>query len=210
MVQPTDVSKSKHRAAAARPGGPMLRGEGLKSLAPPTVETTLEPTRTFFIGAAEKRGRSDYMPTNSSRRGRGRPGYSPTDADRRKVSIAAGGGVRHLDIAFALGISRETLEQHYQSELAQGAIARRIEVLQALYTAAKKGSASAAKAYLLAEPQMAAPPLGEAATLPAVAPARVEPVGKKEAQQQAAGVAQAGTDWENDLPRHGAPHSTLQ
>jgi len=153
------------------------------------------------------------MPTKRAtepKRGRGRPPHAPTPALRRRVSIAAGGGMRHEDIALALGINRDTLAKYYEQELSVGAMERRAEVMQALHAAAKRGSSSAAKAYLLLEPQLAAPPLPDGVSpqpeAPGPAPApepRQARVGKKEQQKADAVTAQQGTDWESLLP--GAP-----
>lgn len=127
-------------------------------------------------------------------RPRGRPAFAPTAAQRRQVSIAAGGGMRHVDIATALGISRETLEKHFEVELAGGALARRMEVLQALHAAAKKGSSSAARAYLQHEATPAVPPR------PAAEPdAKPAPLGKKEQAQADAVTAARGTEWDSLL-----------
>ena len=107
--------------------------------------------------------------------------------------------MRHEDIAVALGIARDTLEKHYAHELTTVATMRRMEVLQGLHAAAKRGSSSAAKAYLAIEPQLAAPPAPPDA--PAVAaPARVRPEGKKAQAAEDAKTAQVGTDW-GDLLR---------
>lgn len=156
------------------------------------------------------------MPSKATtmKRPRGRPAHAPTPATRRQVAVAAGGGMRHLDIAIALGISRETLEKHYADELAGGATKRRLEVLNAMFAAAKKGSSSAAKVYLAAEPELAVPTLpadaGEAAPAKPSAQAVVHPVGKplgkKEQAQVDAATAAAGTDWANLLN----PPSPLQ
>lgn len=149
------------------------------------------------------------MPSKpAAKRPRGRPAHVPTPALRRKVSVAAGGGMRHVDIATALGISRETLEKWYESELSAGATLRRLEVLAALHTAATRGSSSAAKAYLQFEPQFAVPPGdGDAAGAPAAAPApsAVPPrLGKKDQAQADAETASVGTEWA-DLMKPAAP-----
>ena len=147
------------------------------------------------------------MPKKPTGRPRGRPAHAPTAATRRQVSLAAGGGMRHEDIALAIGITRDTLTKHYPVELSTGASLRRLEVLCALHAAAKKGSSSAAKAYLAVEPQLAAPPLaeGEVAPAPAVpipAPAPAARVmGKKEQAKADAGTAAVGTGWDELLPR---------
>lgn len=77
-----------------------------------------------------------------------RPTYKPTAAQRRQVAIAAGGGMSHEQIALGMGIARNTLEKHFEAELSTGAYAKRLEVLQAVHAAAKRGNMAAAKAYL--------------------------------------------------------------
>lgn len=143
------------------------------------------------------------MPTNSvAKRGRGRPAFKPTAAQKRQVSIAAAGGMRHDDIAIAMGVCRDTLSKYFEAELSAGAAARRMEVLQALFIAAKKGSSSAARAFLAADPTLGIPPLPEGAQ-PAVAQAPVAAVtpkrGKKEQAQADAQTAAQGTEWDHLL-----------
>jgi hypothetical protein len=118
--------------------------------------------------------------------------------------------MRHEDIALALGITRETLRKWYLNELTVVASTRRLEVLNAMYAAAKKGSSSAAKAFLAAVPEFEVPPegLGSGIDKPAapVAPEVKEPVqkagiplGKKDQAQADAVTAAAGTEWEKLL-----------
>lgn len=133
------------------------------------------------------------------KRPRGRPEHRPTKDTRKKVAIAAGGGMAHEDIALALGVSRNTLEKHYERELSIGAAEKRFEVMSALHAAAKKGRVAAIKEYLAQEPAVAAPPA------PKTDPAS-KPKGKKEEAQAAAATAHKGTDWEDDLK----PRGTLQ
>lgn len=155
------------------------------------------------------------MPKKPTGRPRGRPEHAPTAALRRKVSIAAGGGMTHEDIATALGISRETLRKHYRQELSIEAQKRRMEVLEAVFTTAKKkGTSAAARTYLGSTPEFEAPPLPEGeqppAQPPAAAPvatpapaARPTKLGKKEqAVVDAAGAAE-GTEWADLLPKPG-------
>ena len=141
------------------------------------------------------------MPTNTPpKRGRGRPAFKPTAAQRRQVSIAAAGGMRHDDIAIAIGVCRDTLAKYFEAELSAGAAARRMEVLQALYLAAKKGSSSAAKAFLAADPTLGVPPLTAQApekVAPAAPPA--PKLGKKEQAQADAQTAVQGTEWDQLL-----------
>lgn len=159
-------------------------------------------------------------------RPRGRPPFKPTPTQRRQVSIAAGGGMRHNEIALAIGIDIKTLEKHFELELSVGAVQRRMEVLVAMQRAAAKGNVSAQKAYMALVPEVGIPPLsadGEVPTAGAtqgdpkltvtagqadqVVTPMVPPQGKKEAAQAAAKTAQVGTDWADLLP---GPVSQLQ
>lgn len=98
----------------------------------------------------------------------------------------------HEHIAIALGVSRNTLEKHFERELSVGAIERRLEVIQAMHAAAKKGSVAAAKLYTGNGMELAAPPAPRSPAEP--------PKGKKEAANEAAKTSQAGTGWEGLLP----------
>jgi hypothetical protein len=118
-----------------------------------------------------------------------RPAFKPTNALRRRVSIAAGAGMSHQDIAIGLGISRPTLEKHFMAELSVGANARRLEILEVMHQTAKKGNVAAQKAFLAMTPQLAAPPARVDATDDA------QPQGKKAAALVAAQTAGKGTPW---------------
>lgn len=126
---------------------------------------------------------------------RGRPAFKPTPAIRRKVAIAAGAGMRHQDIAIGLGISDDTLRKYFDHELSEGALAKRMEVVEAMRKAAIKGSSSAARLYLALEPELTAPPV------PVEADVKPEkPKGKKAAAEAEAPNAHIGTDWDKLLP----------
>lgn len=112
--------------------------------------------------------------------------FKPTPKQRHTVSVVAGAGVSHEEIAIGMGISRPTLEKHFAHELTTGAYQRRQEVLNAMFRAAKMGNVAAQKAYTALTPKVAAPPL----------PAEPKPAGKKEQAASAAVTAQAGTGWE--------------
>lgn len=130
-----------------------------------------------------------------------RPEHKPTAATRRRVSIAAGGGMTHEGIALALKISEPTLRKHYPDELAAGAHSRRIDVLEKLYVSAKKGSTSAARAFLQHQAQFA--PLAEGqlqGTTKGPAAEKPEKLGKKEQAAADAVGAEAGTGWDGVLP----------
>ncbi len=131
------------------------------------------------------------------KRPRGRPAFKPTPHQRATVAIAVGGGMPLNEIAIGLGITRETLHKHFEIELSTGAHAKRLEVLRALFTAAKKGNVAAAKAYMLLDPTSPAPPLP--AQPPASKPAKEEPIGKKQQANLDAVDAAKDTGWEGIL-----------
>lgn len=126
----------------------------------------------------------------------GRPAFAPTLKQRETVAVAAGGGMSHEEIAIGLGIDRKTLEKHFEHELSVGAYEKRLEVLNAMHATAVKGNVTAQKAYVALTPAAAAPPLP-----PLDPPQPQQPEGKKAQAQAAAKTAQAGTDWDNLLPK---------
>lgn len=115
---------------------------------------------------------------------------------RHSVSIAAGGGMSHEEMSIALGISRPTLEKHFELELATGSLKKRMDILKAMHTAAKKGNVAAQKAYLSLTPTPAVPaPLQPSA--PAATPiAKPVVLGKKDQANEDAKTAAQGTSWE--------------
>ena len=126
-----------------------------------------------------------------------RPSHKPTAAMRRRVSIAAGGGMTHEAIAQALGISKPTLEKHYETELATGANLRRMEVLEKLFQSARKGSTSAARAFMQNQPEFTVLAKTEVGPAP-----KAEKPGKKEQAQADAVDAESGTGWDGLLPKN--------
>lgn len=134
----------------------------------------------------------------------GRPEHRPTKETRQKVSVAAGGGMAHEEIALAMGMSRNTLEKHYAHELSLGAAEKRLEVLNALHRAAKQGKVAAIKEYLSNTPQVAAPPAPKPE--PAGEAKLPEKLGKKEqAQLDATTAHHADHEWAGLLPGAKAP-----
>lgn len=127
----------------------------------------------------------------------GRPPYKPTAAQRLRVSVAAGAGWRHEEIALALGISQPTLRKHFERELSVGAYHRRMEVVQALYRAAKKGNVQAVRHYTELTPRAAAAPLSAPVRAPVAAAPTLQ--GKKAQANAEARTAHVGTDWDSLL-----------
>lgn len=122
----------------------------------------------------------------------GRPPHVPTTESRDLVASAAGGGMRHEEIAIGLGISEPTLRKHYSEELSTGAHQKRVAVLQALEREAMKGKPAAVRLYLQIDPQLAAPPL-EGEEEPE------EKLGKKAQADKDAKSAAQGTEWSDLL-----------
>jgi hypothetical protein len=134
-----------------------------------------------------------------------RPTFKPTAVQRQKVAVAAGAGMAHEDIAVGLGISRNTLEKHFKVELSTAAYGRRMDVLLSLFRAAKKGSSSAAKAYLANEPRLAVPPMPAPDVTPGKPAVPEERLGKKAQAEVDARTAGAGGEWGDLLRPRGAP-----
>lgn len=131
-----------------------------------------------------------------------RPPFKPTAVQRQHVAIAAAGGMAHEEIAQALGIARNTLEKHFGLELSTGAHKRRLGWLVAMDKAARGGNVAAQKALLSTSPTPLAPPSVPGQPVAAEKPVKL---GKKEQANAAAVGAQAGTEWNDLLPRGGAP-----
>ncbi|MEY5099926.1 MAG: hypothetical protein RJA36_2645 [Pseudomonadota bacterium] len=107
----------------------------------------------------------------------------------------------HEEIAIGMGLARNTLEKHFAAELSAGAYAKRLEILQAMHAAAKKGNMTAARAYLANEPRVAAPPLPQSEA----EPRKQEPLGKKAQANADATTAAVGTEWDTLLKAQAAP-----
>jgi len=120
-----------------------------------------------------------------------RNAFQPTAKQRHRVSVVAGAGWTHEEIAICLGISRNTLEKYFVHELSIGAYERHAEVIEAMHATAKNGNAAAQKNYAAMSVRVSAPPVP-------VEPPKL-PEGKKAKAQSDALIAHAGTDWENLL-----------
>lgn len=130
------------------------------------------------------------------------------ESERRRVAIAAGGGMRHEDIAIGLGISVAQLKEKFQHELSIGAHRKRMDVMGSLYREAINGNVTAARTYMANEARTSAPPLPAEFRKPVVAPAVKEPkppkLGKKEQAHVDAQTAEIGTEWEDLLKPRGS------
>lgn len=113
----------------------------------------------------------------------------------------------HEEMAIALGISRNTLEKHFEAELSVGALQRRMEILQAMHSSAKRGNVAAQKAYIAMTPTPAAPPV----PAPTEEDAAPKPrLGKKAQAQADATTAAVGTDWDSLLNKGSATRPPIQ
>lgn len=74
-----------------------------------------------------------------------RPRFKPTAKQRERVKLCKADGWSNERIARQLGISRPTLEQYFAEEIEFGADTKRLELIEAMDAAAKKGNASAGK-----------------------------------------------------------------
>ena len=73
--------------------------------------------------------------------------HEPTDKDRKQVSLMAGIGLTHDQIAKIIGISDETLRKYYDKELEISAAMMNAQVAQNLFSiATSKGAGSVASA----------------------------------------------------------------
>lgn len=133
-----------------------------------------------------------------------RPDHKPTVASRRRVEIAAGAGMPHEGIAQALKIDAKTLRKHYAVELASGANVKRMQVLESLFAQARKGSTSAARAYLAHVPKFDVLPVAGSGAEGAPVP-KPEKLGKKQQAQLDAVGAEAGSGWDGLLPKNVTP-----
>ena len=108
----------------------------------------------------------------------------------KRVSIAAGAGMPHEEIATALDMTRKDLERDFAWELSVGAHLERLELVEALHASALAGNVAAVKAYTALSIKSAGVPLPEVSA---------EKVGKKEQRNVDAKTAQNGTGWEGLL-----------
>ena len=117
----------------------------------------------------------------------GRPRFKPTPKQRERVKLLKADGWSNERIAAQLGVDPGTLAAAFANEIQFGADAKRLELIEAMERAAKKGNASAGKwlhdRYAAAS---AAHQLEERATPSEPVAAKAPAPGKKQLQNQAA------------------------
>jgi hypothetical protein len=75
---------------------------------------------------------------------------------RDVVMTAAASGLHYTQIALVIGISERSLRTHFTRELHRGVAVKRIELAQAIFASAKRGSVTAARLYLRRKPAVIA------------------------------------------------------
>lgn len=68
----------------------------------------------------------------------GRPPFQPTDEQRRLVEVMSAGGFQQDAIAYAIGISDDTLRKYFSTEIAAGGSKAHAMVVGNLYRQATK------------------------------------------------------------------------
>lgn len=133
----------------------------------------------------------------------GRPEIVVTAEMRERFEIQFGGGMSIEDIAAAMELSPKTLKKHFGGEIKKGRAKKRAETLVAMFKAAIGGNVSAQKAYLqhnqLADADDAAQGAKDSEEAAPTPKAKSVYKGKKEAAQEDAMTAGAGTEWGSDL-----------
>lgn len=127
----------------------------------------------------------------------GRPSFKPTAAQRRKVEELRSVGMSKDDVAAVLGVTRPTLDKHFEVELQVGAAKKRAEVVSFLYKSARGGNVSAQKKL----EEMTRVTLAEEANT-RIDSRQASPsskLGKKATQELEAQTAGQGTPWGDDL-----------
>ena len=122
------------------------------------------------------------------------PAYQPTAEQREQALILAGAQLARVEIARKMGISVAILEEHFAEELAQGPVKCKADILSAMFYAGKGGNVAAAKVFLVFNGQDPAD-----GTQSNIQPAAQGLIGKKEAANEAAKNAEAGTPFDGML-----------
>jgi hypothetical protein len=128
---------------------------------------------------------------------RGRPPYEPSDKDRRVVEMMAGWAMPEERIAKVLLIDPKTLRKHFGEELEVGHAKLEAQLAQNLLRTAQGHDRQSLIATIFALKSR----FGWVEQQP---PAREQPLGKKEAMQEAAARARDGAS--KFSPRHPPRH----
>lgn len=129
---------------------------------------------------------------------RGRPTFKPTAKNRSDVAVWKAGGMSDDSIALALSIDSDTMKKHFKEEIHSGWAKKRSLVISAQFKAAINGNVSAQKLFLETSNRVSAESSFENRQ-PEGRRQRVIPIGKKEAEADAARTAGVGTEWGTDL-----------
>lgn len=123
----------------------------------------------------------------------GRPRHQPTNETRQMVEVLAGYGVKHLEIAAAVGISDVTLRSRYKRELASGAARVEAKLVGNLLKLASGKDGTALKAIMFSLQCR----FGWSQYAPVHEPEELkpEPLGKKEQANLEAQTAHKETAW---------------
>lgn len=120
--------------------------------------------------------------------------FRPTSEQRDVALILAGAQLSLPEIARKMGMDVEVLKEHFASELVEGPVKCKADILQAMFYAGKGGNVAAAKVYLVFNGQSAPD------DKPSEQPAALGLLGKKASAAAGAPTAQAGTGWEDLVP----------
>lgn len=178
-----------------------LRKHYAAELAEFDTRAAAPPTAELDLAGGERRSVDTVSPAPAPV---GRPPFEPNYRQRDDVQLMKVDGWSDDRIARRIGISRNTLLEHFAAELEDGADAIRLLALRNLKLASNKGNVSASNALLLRSGFEPPPPPrdpSEGGTPAAAAPAPVEapvdetPKGKKEQQRLDALTAEQNTPW---------------
>lgn len=124
-----------------------------------------------------------------SRNPGGRPSHQPTDRDRQMVEVLSGFAIPLERIAQVIGVSRPTLQRHYQTEINVGAAKVEATLIGNLLAIAKGKNGTALKAIMFSLHCR----FGWSAYVPR--PTEDKPLGKKEAAEIEAQTAHEDSEW---------------
>ncbi len=133
----------------------------------------------------------------------GRPPFEPTDRQRHEVKLGKADGWSNDEIAAYIGISRNTLSEHFSQELAAGVREKRMTMLRQLWVEVLAGSISAFDRFSKLKGMVNPADLaGDDFDDDDIGPEADEVIGKKEQANRAAVVAPPeGSPWAKVAPK---------